>query len=137
MKKATGKRLAELTYEIDVLRKAVGTILDDLACICWQEDGTLSLFSPDDGYPALYYAPEHVVLDPGDCIEDYTSLGRFLAKMKTTEDPYMLYLLASPVWSVIEESYVKSSSPVQAALPSMAHSRAKIIDFKTRREIQA
>src|SRR5690349_7586219 len=103
-----GKRIADLTHEDDVLRLNLKTVLDDQACIGWQEDGTLAFFDPRDGYPWLYYAQEHVEDDPDDKREDYTGLAALIAQMKRTFWGYegledMRYLLTNPVWVPIEK----------------------------------
>ena len=92
----TGKSLTDLIYDVDVLRKAVKTVLDDHACICWQKDGTLTYFTYEDGYPGCYYAPH---TDFANNREDFTSFERFLAFMRTCfSGEHMRYLLTAPVW---------------------------------------
>lgn len=97
-----GKCLADLAHEIDVLCKPVKTVMEDKACISWQDDGTLAYFSHNDGYPECYYAPW---TDFANNRENFTSLSRFLQFMKRNIDAneYLQYLLTAPVWQVIEE----------------------------------
>jgi hypothetical protein len=95
----TGKTLAELTYEVDVLHKYIVPLPDNgRACISWQERGTLTYFD-DSGYPAIYWQEglEH----PQNKREDYTSLERFIDHIKRYwgEDDKLLTTL----WCVYDD----------------------------------
>lgn len=97
-----GKYLTELIEQVDVHHKAVRTVYDDLASICWQDGGTLAYFGYDDGYPADYWADHHPA--PYDDRTPYTSLRTFIPYLKQhTTDEHFLYLLNNPVWCVIED----------------------------------
>lgn len=76
----TGKKLAELTYEVDVLHKYLVPENDDgRSCINWCPNGTLAYFD-GSGYPAVYFSESHP--SPHDNREDFTSLERFIAYLK-------------------------------------------------------
>lgn len=125
-----GKKLTELTYEIDTLRLAVRTVFDDKACICRQEDGTLAFFDHEYGEPYFYWCDQHEA--PHDNREDYTSVVRFVSYLKKhISDPYILYLVSSPVWHVIDINV--EDHPEQMYLPM--ETQAKVIDFKTRKQL--